>query len=116
VDTFACDVCGAQKRDVNRWWIVWAGPVFNPREAAERFIAAPFTPELWRVLCDTYSQSPRAVACGEEHAHELFSRWLVGRDFLAPSQRAASSNTSAAADVASPSPSPAPLPEQENEP
>jgi hypothetical protein len=95
LNTFACEICGALRREVNRWWMVFAitedAPLgrFTPDALETRseagFICAEFNAELW---ADAIQDGlPRAVACGEEHAQQLFARWLVSGSFDAPSQR-----------------------------
>jgi len=36
IETFACDVCGAQKKDANRWWKVYAVASMDPHATAEQ--------------------------------------------------------------------------------
>jgi len=87
LNTFTCKVCGVTKRDVNRWWIVW---VTGPNRKRS-FCCAEFKEELWKKLQPNpvipVLPLPRDVACGEEHAQQLFARWLVSGSFDAPSQR-----------------------------
>ncbi|HWQ03675.1 MAG TPA: hypothetical protein VNL38_04270, partial [Candidatus Nitrosotenuis sp.] len=86
VNTFACDVCSEQKKECNHWWIVW---VETWHQMGATFCAREFSAASW----DAVTARPRAVACGEEHAQQLFARWLVGSQtpgaspFDAPSQR-----------------------------
>lgn len=80
LNTFACDVCAAQKREVNRWWVLYV--LDGELKVREWDIACEL---LWKKLGEL--ELPRAVACGEEHAQQLFARWLVSGSFDAPSQR-----------------------------
>jgi hypothetical protein len=83
LNIFACDVCGAQKQKCNHWWIVWIQPI---QPAPQSFAAQEFSTDLWERLSQDPAW-PRAVACGEEHAQQLFARWLVSGSFEAPSAR-----------------------------
>ncbi|GEM_PF-6800215 len=107
VNTYACDVCGAHKREVNRWWIVWTGADSRSGDADYYLHVTGFDEAVWGGLNAT--GYVRAVACGEEHVHELFSRWLVSRTFLAPSQRPLQGSgvrTEGSGETLSPRPSP----------
>lgn len=80
LNTFVCDVCGAQKRDVNHWWVVWT-------ESGE-FRCAEFDSDTWKGLKDGLARhqslTSLAIACGEEDVQTLFSRWLQTRTFDSP--------------------------------
>jgi len=132
LNTFACKVCGTLKRDVNRWWILIGifdepGPLAlvgrDPIETEKGgVVIMEFSLPGWehceREADRADSPATLELACGEDHALQLASRWMITRSFEPPSQRPLSPAPSAAASntglqpVASPSP--APLPEQEN--
>lgn len=94
VNTVACGVCALQRKQTNHWWMVWVNYLGE-------FCCAPFDAIVWETIKQMYQN--REVACGEEHLHELFSRWLVSRSFLAPSQRPLATSHSPLATDPSPS-------------
>jgi len=60
---FVCDVCQAIKRDVNRWYVVGAGPV--------QFGITVFTDEAARV-------PGVKLACGQSCLNALLGQWIQG--------------------------------------
>ena len=76
VNTFSCAICGALKREVNRWWILRALPgCLDIRE---------FNTDAW----ETFRKAGEniEVACGEEHGQQLAARWMVAKSFAPPSR------------------------------
>lgn len=75
-EIYVCDVCGCEKRETNRWWIVvCAGG------QGEMFASLEMDCDVLEDLQKDSRVKELALACGEEHAHELFSRWLVAHSF-----------------------------------
>jgi len=103
LNTFACEICGALRRDVNRWWMLWS--------VGKRIFCSEFNTRRWGQLMRLGIR--RAVACGEEHAQQLFGRWLVSGSFDAPSQRPIAREPVVGAPLAAPDPS---VPTREEDP
>lgn len=59
-----CDVCGAQKKEVNHWFNIWI--------AGTRFLCSPAECELTIAGYCTYKD-----CCGLECATKLFQRFLA---------------------------------------
>ena len=81
VNTFACDVCGAQKRETNHWWIV---AVIEAGLEPRTLEISPFTEQLWKDCMEAEVVVERAIACGEEHVQTLLSRFLSTGSLAAP--------------------------------
>lgn len=66
VQVTKCDVCGAQKKEVNHWFVVWIVPNINVFQccSAETYIEKY---PAWYIHTDV---------CGRECASKLFSRFL----------------------------------------
>ncbi len=97
LNTFACDVCGVTKKETNRWWMVCAleHREAEPASPEKIFVCVQFDLEFWKEAQKEHEEDvvARAVACGEEHAQQLFARWLVSGSFDAPSQRPVTDGT-----------------------
>ena len=116
VVTVACGVCAILKKQTNHWWIVLGYKaqfrclVFGEKEWANAKAAAA-DPDGSGILA-------LAVACGEDHVHQLFSWWLTARSFDPPSARpiARPANEPMAQSPDEPIPSPSPASTRQEKP
>lgn len=58
---FSCDVCGAEKKETNHWWMAWAG--------TGGFYIAPLEPV-------EHTEQVKAV-CGRTCATKLLERFMA---------------------------------------
>lgn len=66
---FSCNVCGAGKREANRWWIVF-------RRQGALLAGMPSSVEV-RAWNDADARSPRAHhVCGEQCLNKLIHKYL----------------------------------------
>lgn len=97
VHTYECDVCGAQKKKTNRWWLVRASAcpakiegtiqVLGPHESIQVRTVSGVQVLGWDgELAD---QPDVRHVCGEQHAQELVARFMQGGT-LEPCKRPAS--------------------------
>lgn len=76
VRSFRCDLCDAEKKCANHWWILCA----TSDSSVSAITCTEFSEETWQGLKSMTSQTV-VLACGEGHAQQLFDRWLRNRSF-----------------------------------
>lgn len=80
IPRITCDACGAEKKEVNHWWLLFTEYVdADPDNDLKKV-----TIEEWSML---RAEDADAHACGESCAHTLMSRWFANRTFDAPAVR-----------------------------
>ena len=89
-ESFTCDICGAQKRETNHWWLLTTATLLvnsdgmpAPKEVRELRISQ------W---CDELAINDQAKhACGQGCAQKLLERWMATGSLDAPRRPVAES-------------------------
>ena len=72
-----CAICGALKREVNHWWLVFVTRVLSSVGAY-----AELSVTQWRA--DLAADKNKRPACGTNCAQKLVERWLVNSKLDSP--------------------------------